>query len=287
MTCSSSATAITPARPTTGVSEVTKWPPTWPNPQASVDAAPWAKKIDVMPHSSCPDSLRQVALRGRLLSEAESGVVAASISDDEALELLLAPVFGPTVDARLVIRTLLTRFGSLSHLLGAPPSVLLSVPGLGPASVAALKLVGLAALRLAQGQIRAQPLVDSWDRLLDYLYIALARETVEQFRVLYLDPRNRLILDEVHARGTVDFAPVMPREVARRALEVGATAIILVHNHPSGDPTPSTADVEVTTEVAAAVGALGITVHDHLIVGNGRHASLAALGLVARTWPRR
>ncbi len=128
--------------------------------------------------------------------------------------------------------------------------------------------------------MRKQPILDSWETLLRYLHVSLSRAKTEQFRVLFLDSRNRLIADEVQSRGTVNQTPIFPREIARRALELDATAVVLVHNHPSGDPTPSGADIAVTGEVKAAVGALGIVLHDHVIVGNGEHASLAALGLL-------
>jgi len=141
--------------------------------------------------------------------------------------------------------------------------------GLGEAGLAALKTVQAAALRLIRAEVMNQPLLTSWDRLIDYLQAALARERVEQFRVLFLDGRNRLLADEVQARGTFNHSPVYPREVIKRALELNAAALILVHNHPSGDPTPSRADIEMTRQVRQAAEALSLVLHDHLVVGNG------------------
>jgi DNA repair protein RadC len=172
------------------------------------------------------------------------------------------------------------RFGGFADAIAAPPAHLDAVPGLGEAGMAALKAVEAAALRLARSAALERPVLNNWDRLVDYLTAALARERVEQFRVLFLDPRNRLLADEAQGKGTVNHTPVYPREVVKRALEVGATALILVHNHPSGDPTPSRADVEMTAEVKAAAAVFGIVLHDHLIVGNGRQTSLRREGLL-------
>jgi DNA repair protein RadC len=146
--------------------------------------------------------------------------------------------------------------------------------------VTALKLVQEAGVRMARAEVMDRPVLNNWDRLMDYLTTVLSREKVEQFRILFLDPRNRLIADEAQARGTVNHTPVYPREVVRRALELHATALILVHNHPSGDPTPSRADIEMTEEVRDAVSVLGVTLHDHVIVGNGRWLSFRQEGLL-------
>jgi DNA repair protein RadC len=151
---------------------------------------------------------------------------------------------------------------------------------LGEAGAAALKTVHAAALRLARAEIMDRPVLSNWDRLMNYLTAVLAREKVEHFRVLYLDSRNRLLADEAHGIGTVNHTPVYPREVVKRALEVHATAIILVHNHPSGDPTPSSEDVQMTQEIRQAARALSIVLHDHLIVGNGRWVSFRRDGLL-------
>jgi len=213
-------------------------------------------------------------LRERLLERGPD-----SLADYEVLEMLLFFAFR-TGDTKPLAKALINRFGSLGQVLAAPQEALLATPGLGPHAVSSLKLVQAAALRMMAAEVRGEVVLDSWDRLLAYLHAALARERVEQFRVLFLDSRNRLIADEVQARGTVNHTPVYPREVVRRALELHATALILVHNHPSGDPTPSRADIEITREVRTACDALGIVLHDHLIIGNGQHTSFAALGLL-------
>jgi DNA repair protein RadC len=157
---------------------------------------------------------------------------------------------------------------------------LLATRGLGTHTVAALKLVQASSLRMAKAEIMEAPVLNKWDRLIDYLTAALAREKIEQFRVLFLDTRNRLIADETQARGTLSHTPVYPREVVKRALELHATALILVHNHPSGDPTPSQADIEMTREVREAAAVLSVAVHDHVIIGNGKWLSFRREGLL-------
>ncbi|WP_439598074.1 RadC family protein [Falsiroseomonas sp.] len=202
-----------------------------------------------------------------------------SLLDHEMLEMLLFQAL-PRRDTKPIARALLARFGSFAKAIAAPVRELTEVEGMGEAGAAALKTVHGAALRLMRAEILDQPVLNNWDRLIGYLNAALARDPIEQFRLLFLDSRNRLIADEAQARGTVNHTPVYPREVVKRALELEATALILVHNHPSGDPTPSRADIEMTQEVKAAAGVLGITVHDHLIVGNGRHLSFRREGLL-------
>ena len=162
----------------------------------------------------------------------------------------------------------------------APQAVLMETRGLGVHSVAALKLVQAAALRLAKAEVMDTPVLNNWDRLITYLNAAISREKIEQFRILFLDSKNRLIADEAQARGTVNHTPVYPREVMKRALELHATALILVHNHPSGDPTPSRADIEMTREIRVAGEIFSVVVHDHLIIGNGRHLSFRREGLL-------
>jgi len=213
-------------------------------------------------------------MRTRLLTAGPDGLL-----DHELLEMLLFQAL-PRRDTKPIARALLARFGSFANALAAPVRELQEVEGLGEAGTAALKVVQAAALRLLRAEVKDQPVLNNWDRLLAYLSATLAREPVEQFRLLFLDTKNRLIADEAQARGTVNHTPVYPREVVKRALELQATALILVHNHPSGDPTPSRADLEMTQEVKAAAGVLGITVHDHLIVGNGRHVSFRREGLL-------
>nr|WP_246514397.1 DNA repair protein RadC [Neoroseomonas soli] len=213
-------------------------------------------------------------MRTRLLTAGPDALL-----DHELLEMVLFLAL-PRRDTKPIARALLARFGSFAGALAAPLHELREVDGLGEAGAAALRTVQAAALRLARAEVMEQPVLNNWDRLLAYLSAALTRERVEQFRVLFLDTRNRLIADEAQARGTVNHTPVYPREVVKRALELQATALILVHNHPSGDPTPSRADLEMTQEVKAAAGILGIVLHDHLIVGNGRHLSFRREGLL-------
>jgi DNA repair protein RadC len=204
---------------------------------------------------------------------------AGTLADYELLEMLLFFAFKQG-DTKPLAKALIMRFGSFANLLAAPAQALLEAQGLGPHSVVALKLVQDAAQRLARAEVMDKPVLNNWDRLMDYLAAMLAREKVEQFRILFLDPRNRLIADEAQARGTVNHTPVYPREVVKRALELNATALILVHNHPSGDPTPSKADVEMTAEIREAASVLGVVLHDHVIVGNGNWLSFRREGLL-------
>lgn len=213
-------------------------------------------------------------MRQRLLTSGPD-----ALQDYEMLEMLLF-LATPRRDTKPAAKALMARFGSFAAVIAASPMHLRQVEDVGDAAVAALKLVQGAALRLMREEVRAQPVLNNWQRLIDYLTAALAREEVEQFRVLFLDSKNRLLADEAQARGTVNHTPVYPREVVKRALEVQATALILVHNHPSGDPTPSRADIEMTAEIKAAAAMLGITLHDHLIIGNGRHLSFRREGLL-------
>jgi DNA repair protein RadC len=213
-------------------------------------------------------------MRQRLLLAGPEAVL-----DHELLEMVLFLAL-PRRDTKLIARALLARFGSFANAIAAPPIELRGVDGLGDAGTAALKTVQAAALRLSREELKQTFVLNSWDRLIDYLTVHLARERVEEVHVLYLDTRNRLIADEVHGRGTVNHTPVYPREVVKRALELQATAMILVHNHPSGDPTPSRADIEMTGEIKAAAMVFGIVLHDHIIIGNGRHVSLRQEGLL-------
>ena len=195
------------------------------------------------------------------------------LTDEDLLRRLLACVDvrdGPTLAAVMV-----GRIGSFAAVLNASELDLRKLPGLGTQSIAAIKLVHAAALRLARGAVIHQPVLDQPDRLIGYLTAVLARESIEHFRILFLDERGRLRADEAQARGTVNHTPVYPREVVRRALELGATSIILVHNHPSGDPTPSADDIAMTGMIKDAAMALGLQVADHIIVGNGRWLSFA------------
>ena len=197
----------------------------------------------------------------------------------EVLEMLLFLAF-KRGDTKRLAKAVINRFGSFAGVLTAPDLELLATPGFGEHAVSAIKVVREAALRLLKAEVISRPLLNNWDRLMDYLNAVLARERVEQFRVLFLDTRNRLLGDEAQARGTVNHTPVYPREVIKRALELQATAIILVHNHPSGDPTPSRDDIEMTREVRQAASVLNIVLHDHVIVGNGRWLSFRKEGLL-------
>ena len=213
-------------------------------------------------------------LRDRFL-----GDMGAGFSDYELVELLLFLAL-PRTDVKPLAKALIARFGSYSDLLFASPSVIKEVPGAGDATVVALKSVQAAAIRLARAEVLSKPVLSSWMQLLDYCTIAMAREKREQFRILFLDKKNVLIADEVQQTGTVDHAPVYPREVIKRALELHASAIIVVHNHPSGDPAPSADDIAMTEEIREAGELLGIVLHDHLIIGRKGHASFKSLGLL-------
>ena len=199
--------------------------------------------------------------------------------DYEMLELVLFAAV-PRRDTKPLAKALIARFGSFAEVIAAKRERLLEMPGVGEAVVNQLKIVEAAAQRLARGKVIGRPALSSWAALLDYCMAAMARSQNEEFRVLFLDRKNVLVADEVQSRGTVDHAPVYPREIVRRALEHGASAIILVHNHPSGDPTPSRADIDMTREIAAAAKALKIAVHDHLVIGRSGHASFKSLGLL-------
>ena len=202
-----------------------------------------------------------------------------ALADHEILEMVLFLAV-PRRDTKPIARALVQRFGSYAGAIAAPVGELRGVEGLGEAGAAALKIVQAAALRLAKAEIAYRPVLNHWDRLIEYLTAVLARERVEQARALFLDQRNRLIADEVQSVGTVNHTPLYPRELIRRALEHHATAIILVHNHPSGDPTPSPEDVAMTREIKLAASTLSIVLHDHVIVGNGKWVSLKRLGLL-------
>ncbi|MFN6953323.1 MAG: RadC family protein [Acetobacteraceae bacterium] len=202
-----------------------------------------------------------------------------ALADYELLEMLLYFAM-PKGDTKPLAKALINRFGSFANVLAARQEDLLATRGLGPHSVSAIKLVQAAALRMARAEVLDRPVLNRWDALIDYLTMALARENIEQFRVLFLDSKNRLIADEPQAKGTVNHTPVYPREVVKRALDLHATALILVHNHPSGDPTPSRADIEMTQEIRRAGELLSIVVHDHVIIGRGRHLSFRREGLI-------
>jgi DNA repair protein RadC len=213
-------------------------------------------------------------LRARFL---EAG--SDALADYEVLELVLFRAI-PRRDVKPIAKALIARFGSFAEVIAAPAARLAETPGLGASAVAELKIVQAAAARLARGEVKRRPALSSWSAVLDYCRTAMAFAEKEQFRILFLDKRNQLIADEVQQVGTVDHTPVYPREVVKRALELSATAVILVHNHPSGDPTPSHADIQMTQQIIDIAKPLGISVHDHIIVGKEGHASLKGLRLI-------
>jgi DNA repair protein RadC len=213
-------------------------------------------------------------LRARLL-----GAGAEALSDYELLEFLLFSA-RPRGDTKPLAKALIARFGSLAGVFGANKDALLTMPGMGEAAAATLIATRAAALHVVRAEIVARPVLSSWQALLDYCTAAQGFAEVEEFRLLFLDRKNVLIADERHQRGTVDHTPAYPREVVKRALDLGASALILLHNHPSGDTTPSRGDVETTKAIARALQAVGIALHDHVIVGRGHHSSLKSLGLI-------
>ena len=204
---------------------------------------------------------------------------AEAIADYELVELVLFRAI-PQRDVKPLAKQLIDKFGSFAEVISAPEKRLAEVKGLGEAAITELKLVQAAASRLARGQVKARTVLSSWSSVLDYCRAEMAFSDKEQFRILFLDKRNQLISDEVQQTGTVDHTPVYPREVVKRALELSATAIILVHNHPSGDPTPSRADIQMTQSIVEIAKPLGISVHDHIIVGKDGHASFKGLRLI-------
>jgi DNA repair protein RadC len=204
---------------------------------------------------------------------------ADAVTDYELLELVLFRTI-PQRDIKPLAKELIAKFGSFAEVLAAAAQRLEEVKGIKEATATDLKIVHAAASRLARGQVKKRPVLSSWSTVLDYCRTIMAFADKEQFRVLFLDKRNQVIADELQQTGTVDHTPVYPREVVKRALELSATAIILVHNHPSGDPTPSRADIQMTQSIVEIAKPLGISVHDHIIVGKEGHASLKGLKLI-------
>ena len=204
---------------------------------------------------------------------------ADAMPDYELLELVLFRAI-PRRDTKPIAKALMAKFGTYGDVLAAPADRLKEVKGVGDNVVFELKLIHAAALRLARNSVISKPALTSWTALLEYCTAAMAYEDREQFRLLFLDRKNVLIADEVQQRGTIDHTPVYPREVVKRALELSASAIILVHNHPSGDPTPSQADIDMTRQIVEAASKLAITVHDHIIIGRSGHTSFKALNLL-------
>jgi DNA repair protein RadC len=229
--------------------------------------------------SSPPDAANHYhGHRERLRNRFRDGGDTA-LADYEVLELLLFRLI-PRRDTKPIAKALIDRFGTLGGVIGAPAALLQEVKGVGEAVALDLKLVATVAQRMLKSELRGKQVLASWSSVIDYCHTAMAYESREQFRILFLDKRNALIADEVQGRGTVDHTPVYPREVVKRALELSATALILVHNHPSGDPTPSRADIDMTKMIVDTAKPLGITVHDHIIIGKDGHASLKGLRLI-------
>lgn len=212
-------------------------------------------------------------LRARLLADADG------LMDHELVEYLLTLAI-PRRDTKPLAKALLHQFGGIAGLLTADSAAIARVPGMGETSAAAIKIAHAAALRLLKSEVAARPILSNWQALLDYLRADMAHHVIERVRVLHLNSRNMLIRDELMQEGSVDEAPVYVREVIRRAIDLGSTAIILVHNHPSGDPSPSRADIDLTRNIVEAGKRLGIAVHDHIVIGTGGHVSLRAQGLM-------
>lgn len=249
------------------------------NPKPTTDSAGMPSLVALSPEiRPGPLSLdpkgHRARLRARFLSAG-----AEALADHELIEMTLFLAL-PRRDTKPLARALLARFESYANVISAPVADLLSIEGLGEAGVAALKLVQAASQRLARAEVLYRPILGNWDQLMAYLQTVLGREKTEQFRVLYLDNRNRLLADIPQARGTINHTPVYPREVIKRALELHAVALILVHNHPSGDPSPSEEDIQMTKAIKRAANALSIILHDHVVVGNGTWTSMRKAGLL-------
>lgn len=213
-------------------------------------------------------------LRTRFLKGGGDGM-----PDYELIEMVLFAAI-PRGDVKPLAKRLLKRFGSFADTIAAPVEALQEIEGMGEASVAALKVVEQAAQRLGQEQVLNMPVLSSWDRLIEYCRMRLGRAEREHFRVLFLNRKNVLIADEEQQRGTIDHTPVYPREVVKRALQLGASAIIMLHNHPSGDPEPSKGDIDMTREIRETAERLGIQLHDHVIVSKNGHRSFKTMGLL-------
>lgn len=211
-------------------------------------------------------------LRERLLQNG-----ATALQDYELLELLLCLAL-PRIDVKPIAKTLIGRFGSFAGVMAAEPDMLMEVAGVKENTVAAIKTVQAAAILMQKQDVLQKPVLSSWRSVLDYCHSIMANEKNEQFRLLFLDGKNALIADEVQSRGTVNHAPVYIREVVKRTLAHGAVSIIMAHNHPTGDPTPSRDDIDMTRAVQRALAEIGVTVHDHIIIGRKGHASLRSLG---------
>ena len=204
---------------------------------------------------------------------------AGALSDYELLEMVLFRVISRG-DVKPLAKTLIKTFGSFAETIHAPETRLREIKGVGEATITEFKLIAAAAHRISKGELQQRALLSSWNEVIDYCRTAMAFAEREEFRVLFLDKKNGLIADETLGIGTIDQAPVFPREIVRRALELAATAVILIHNHPSGDPEPSTQDVKMTLDIIAVAAPLGVTVHDHIVIGRHGHAALRGLRLI-------
>ncbi|PST20365.1 hypothetical protein C7U61_08880 [Rhizobium sp. JAB6] len=247
-------------------------------PQPAKPAAQTAKSASVAQSTPTNGEAHYHGHRERLRNRYRDGGDAA-LADYEILELLLFRLI-PRRDTKPIAKALLARFGTLGGVFGAPVGLLTEISGVGDAVALDLKLVASVAQRMLKSELTGKPVLSSWKALIDYCHAAMAHEAREQFRLLFLDKRNALIADEVQGFGTIDHTPVYPREVVKRALELSASAVILVHNHPSGDPTPSRADIDMTKTIIDTAKPLGITVHDHVIIGKNGHVSFRALRLI-------
>ena len=228
-----------------------------------------------LPDKNAPDHAgHRARLRQRLLEQGGDGLL-----DHELVEYLLALAI-PRRDTKPLAKALLAEFGGVGGLFTADADALMRVSGMGETSAAAIKIVQATALRLLRAEASVAPVLASWQALIDYLHVDMAHRANERVRVLHLNTRNMLIRDEVMSDGSIDEAAVYVREVIRRAIDLGSAAIILVHNHPSGDPAPSRADIDITRKVAEAGKRLGISLHDHIIIGASGHSSLRAMGLL-------
>ena len=245
---------------------------------AAIDAAPTAGTGHNSGAAPAPEKPHYHGHRGRVRERVlKAGV--ESLADYELLELLLFYAI-ERIDTKPLAKRLLERFGTLGDIFAAEPAQLREFE-IDQRTLVMFRALRESGRRLAERKVKDMPVLTNWQQLIDYCHAALAHEKTEQFRLLFLDRKNVLIADEVQQRGTIDHTPVYPREVVKRALELGAAALILVHNHPSGDPKPSREDIEMTREIKAAAGALGISIHDHLVIGRKGHASFRSLGLLS------
>jgi DNA repair protein RadC len=245
----------------TGMAEFSFLPPLVPQPLGP-------------PQSAVGAEGHRARLRQRLLTSGPD-----ALADHEMLEMMLFIAL-PRRDTKPIAKELLARFGTFGRVISAPEHELRSVDGVGEAGAAAIKLVQAAALRMMRNDLIGQPVLAVWDDLITYLTAAMQHEPVEQFRILFMDGRNRLLADEIQTRGTINHAPAYPREVVRRCLELRATAVVLAHNHPSGDPTASREDVALTRDIIRVAEGMGIAIHDHIIIGRGKWLSFRSERLI-------